>query len=112
MVFNASDKLRDCCAVLRSRVGTGAARVRSGVARLPLARRRTNLRRAVAVRPSSPTGTRRRVSVLAGALVALSVLLPGMEPTAVTAHNLQTKMVYMFVDPTTQTLLDNRINDG
>lgn len=35
-----------------------------------------------------------------------------MEPTAVTAHNLQTKMVYMFVDPTTQTLLDNRINGG
>ncbi|MBK7781193.1 MAG: DUF11 domain-containing protein [Ardenticatenia bacterium] len=45
-------------------------------------------------------------------MVALSVLLPGMEPTAVTAHNLQTKMVYMFVDPTTQTLLDNRINGG
>lgn len=86
MVSTTSDKLRDCRAVLLSRLGIGAARVRSGVARLPLARRRTSLRRRV--HPSSIVGLRQRAIVLVGALVALALFLPGMEPTAVTAHNL------------------------
>ncbi len=35
--------------------------------------------------------------------------LPGVETPTAEAHNLQTKMVYMFLDPDTQSMLDNRI---
>ncbi|MBM4460398.1 MAG: DUF11 domain-containing protein, partial [Chloroflexi bacterium] len=35
--------------------------------------------------------------------------VPGFEVSTAHAHNLQTKMVYMYFDPDTQALLDNRI---
>jgi len=38
--------------------------------------------------------------------------LPDLGPQTASAHNLQTKFVYMFLDPATQTLLDNRISGG
>ena len=53
-----------------------------------------------------------RIAVLFAVLVGLVIqALPGMETTTALAHNLQTKIVYMFLDQDAQDLLDIRIAD-
>jgi hypothetical protein len=59
-------------------------------------------------------GTQRRMALLGIAtilslLVSLFPQVVGQPLPAASAHNLQTRMVYMFFDPDTQTMLDNRM---
>ena len=49
--------------------------------------------------------------LVAGLLVVLQAFFMGFGPMAAHAHNLQTKMVYMFFDPDTQAFLDARMED-
>ncbi len=49
--------------------------------------------------------------VLALILSMVPQALPGVDVPAAEAHNLQTRMVYMFFDPETQQLLDDRMAD-
>lgn len=56
--------------------------------------------------------TPRRRAGLAILLAAIALGRNGDPSAPVSAHNLQTRMVYAFLDPATQTLLDNRINGG
>ena len=47
--------------------------------------------------------------ILAMVLSLAPQVIPGVQTPTAEAHNLQTKMVYMFFDPNTQTMLDTRI---
>lgn len=65
-------------------------------------------------RRASHVAPRRPVWMAIAAVLALLFnlgqgILPGVTAPVASAHNLQTKMVYMYFDPDTQTLLDNRI---
>ncbi len=68
----------------------------------------------VANRSLTPGQTRRRLALVSIATI-LSLLLSmfpqvaGLPMPAASAHNLQTRMVYMFMDPATQQMLDDRM---
>ena len=58
---------------------------------------------------------RRQLTLTVAVLFAVVIgllpqALPGVETPTASAHNLQTKMVYMFLDQDTQALLDTRIS--
>ncbi|MEO8083058.1 MAG: hypothetical protein ABI780_04495, partial [Ardenticatenales bacterium] len=56
--------------------------------------------------------TPRRRAALVILMAAAALGRNGGPTSPVSAHNLQTRMVYAFLDPATQTLLDNRISGG
>ena len=60
---------------------------------------------------TSPRSRRSTLRVLA-AFVAMGLLWNVFAPSPVSAHNLQTRMVYMFLDPSAQACLDARIAGG
>ena len=49
------------------------------------------------------------IATILSLLVSLFPQIAGLPVSTASAHNLQTRMVYMFFDPDTQTMLDNRM---